>query len=240
MGVGQTYGDKRQAWKHPVRVVATSNLDLSGTETIDGVAVVADDHVLCIGQTDPTENGIYLCKAGAWERRDDWSSSDQQVTGARVPVTEGTVGAGKVYRADGSNAWTEPAGVRCLSAVVGHADLTAEATSQAITLYTMTRPGLVLDEFGVVSTPFTGGSASTCTAALGSGVDADEFFTAHDILGGAGLIGNADGDKGVSRDGAGTATLQADDTIVLTIAADVNVDLLTAGSLTIYVVVAEF
>jgi len=47
------------AGKAPVRVGTTANITLSAAQTIDGVAVVADDRVLVKDQTDGTENGIY-------------------------------------------------------------------------------------------------------------------------------------------------------------------------------------
>ena len=48
------------AIKQPCRVATTANLTLSGTQTIDGVAVVADDRVLVKNQTTATQNGIYV------------------------------------------------------------------------------------------------------------------------------------------------------------------------------------
>ncbi|MFO0677064.1 MAG: hypothetical protein U0169_11035 [Polyangiaceae bacterium] len=57
--------------KTPALVVATSNITLSGTQTIDGVAVVAGNRVLAAGQTTPSENGVYVVAAGAWARAAD-------------------------------------------------------------------------------------------------------------------------------------------------------------------------
>jgi hypothetical protein len=54
------------------KVVATSDLDLSGAETIDGAAVGDGDTVLATGQTLPAENGVYEASAGgAWSRVSD-------------------------------------------------------------------------------------------------------------------------------------------------------------------------
>ena len=50
------------------RVIATSNITLSGTQTIDGVAVVVGNIVLAASQTDSTTNGLYTVAAGAWTR----------------------------------------------------------------------------------------------------------------------------------------------------------------------------
>ena len=80
-------------WKDAVVVRTTANITLSGTQTIDGVGVVADDRVLVMAQTDQTENGLYLCKAGAWERTAD-ASTGVELAWATVTVVEGTTYAG--------------------------------------------------------------------------------------------------------------------------------------------------
>lgn len=83
-------------WKDSVRVATTGNITLSGTQTIDGIAVVADDRVLVKNQTDQTENGIYLCKAGSWERSADMDAGSE-FSGAAVFVQEGTANADTGY-----------------------------------------------------------------------------------------------------------------------------------------------
>ena len=60
--------------KLPSVVVATSDISLSGTPTIDGVATVAGDRVLAAGQTNPIQNGIYVVAAGAWARAGDMAA----------------------------------------------------------------------------------------------------------------------------------------------------------------------
>jgi hypothetical protein len=67
------------------RVVATSNITLSGTQTIDGVAVVAGDRVLVTGQTTASQNGPYVVAAGAWSR-----AADTIATGDKWFITAGT------------------------------------------------------------------------------------------------------------------------------------------------------
>jgi len=49
-----------------VTCATTANITLSGTQTIDGVAVVAGQYVLVKNQTLQYNNGIYLVAAGAW------------------------------------------------------------------------------------------------------------------------------------------------------------------------------
>ena len=60
--------------KASVRVATTVNITLSGTQTVDGIALAAADRVLVKNQTAPAENGIYLVSATAWTRATDADS----------------------------------------------------------------------------------------------------------------------------------------------------------------------
>jgi Putative phage tail protein len=81
----------------PVVAATTGNITLSGTQTIDGVSVIANDPVLVKNQSAPAQNGVYLAAAGAWTRTttmDTWT----EVVGAQVRVSAGgTVNAGKLF-----------------------------------------------------------------------------------------------------------------------------------------------
>jgi hypothetical protein len=55
----------------PVKAVATSNLTLYGTQTIDGVSLVAGDRVLVTSQSSAFQNGIYNVSTTAWTRAFD-------------------------------------------------------------------------------------------------------------------------------------------------------------------------
>lgn len=73
------------------------NITLSGTQTIDGVAVVTGDRVLVNGQTAAQNNGIYVVATGAWSRAGD-ANTAAKLAGAIVPVREGTVGGGSLWQ----------------------------------------------------------------------------------------------------------------------------------------------
>ena len=90
--------------KDSVKVATTGNITLSGTQTIDGVSVAADERVLVKDQTDASENGIYDCKSGAWARSSDFDSNTEVTSGAFTFVEQGTVNAdaGFVLTTDGS------------------------------------------------------------------------------------------------------------------------------------------
>ncbi len=61
--------------KDSVKVATTANITLSGTQTIDSVAVSADERVLVKDQSTATQNGLYLCKSGSWVRTDDLAAN---------------------------------------------------------------------------------------------------------------------------------------------------------------------
>tara|TARA_Y100001938_G_scaffold149211_1_gene235291 strand:- start:1562 stop:2932 length:1371 start_codon:yes stop_codon:yes gene_type:complete len=78
--------------KDSVKAATTANITLSGTQTIDGVSILADDRVLVKNQSTGTENGIYVCAGGSWSRASDFASGTQEA-GAYCWVEQGTVNA---------------------------------------------------------------------------------------------------------------------------------------------------
>ena len=83
-----------------VRAATTGNVDsLSGTKTIDGVALDEGDRVLVRVQG-PTENGVYIVNSGAWTKLPD--DSDK---GSLVTVLEGTTQKRRQYYNQDGTAW---------------------------------------------------------------------------------------------------------------------------------------
>ena len=78
--------------KASVRAATTANITLSGTQTVDGVALNAGDRVLVKDQTSQPQNGIYIVAAGAWGRAGDADTWGELVS-AYVFVEEGTANA---------------------------------------------------------------------------------------------------------------------------------------------------
>ena len=68
----------------------TANITLSGTQTIDGVALIASDRCLVKDQTLSQDNGIYLVAAGAWARATDMDTW-AEVPGAFTFIEQGTL-----------------------------------------------------------------------------------------------------------------------------------------------------
>lgn len=79
--------------KDSVRATTTTNITLSGTQTIDDVVLSVGDRVLVKDQTTTSQNGIYVVAAGAWARSSDANSSANVTAGAFTFVAEGTQNA---------------------------------------------------------------------------------------------------------------------------------------------------
>ena len=81
--------------KASVRAATTANITLSGTQTIDGIALVAGDRVLVKDQTTGADNGIYDVAAGAWSRSSDADNTpgDEVTSGMFTFVEEGSINA---------------------------------------------------------------------------------------------------------------------------------------------------
>ncbi len=87
--------------KAHVRCITTSNITLSGLQTIDGYTTSADDRVCVNAQTDSADNGIYIAASGAWLRSADMDEPDEAIL-ANFYVQYGTVYAGTQWRQTGN------------------------------------------------------------------------------------------------------------------------------------------
>ena len=82
--------------KQSVQACSTSNITLSGTQTIDGVSVSVDERVLVKDQSVASQNGLYLCKSGSWVRTDDLAAG-ADAAGAFVFVEAGSANGDKGF-----------------------------------------------------------------------------------------------------------------------------------------------
>lgn len=79
------------AVKPAVKAATTANISsLSGTLTVDGIPLAAENRVLVKNQTDPTQNGIYVVSGSAWTRALDTNSEENTKRGTYVFVESGT------------------------------------------------------------------------------------------------------------------------------------------------------
>lgn len=85
--------------KPPVRVVAVANVaSLSGTPTVDGIALSAGDRILLTAQTTASQNGPWVVAAGAWTRPPAGADNDELTPGALWLVLAGTTYAATQWR----------------------------------------------------------------------------------------------------------------------------------------------
>ena len=126
--------------KASVKAASTANIaSLSGTMTIDGVALVAGDRVLVKDQTTALANGVYVVASGAWARAVDLSTWDEHVA-AYLFVEQGTVNAdiGYLCTADASGTL----GTTAITFVQfnGAGQIVAAGSKEAITKLVATPP----------------------------------------------------------------------------------------------------
>lgn len=79
--------------KQSVRVATTTDITLSGVQTIDGINVVSGDRVLVKNQNTGSQNGIYSVAVGNWSRSSDADSDSEVTAGMFTFVEEGSTNA---------------------------------------------------------------------------------------------------------------------------------------------------
>lgn len=77
------------ALKDPVHTIATSNIALSGTYTLNGVALTVGMRVLPIGQSLAVNNRIWVVAAGAWSPASDMPNGATLKSGLNIIVSHG-------------------------------------------------------------------------------------------------------------------------------------------------------
>jgi hypothetical protein len=77
-------------FKNSALVSTTANITLSGTQTIDTIAVIAGDRILVKNQTTGSQNGIYTVQAGAWVRTADANVNYEVTSGMFIFVEKGS------------------------------------------------------------------------------------------------------------------------------------------------------
>lgn len=154
--------------KASVVAATTANITLSGTQTIDGVAVIAGDRVLVKDQTTTSQNGIYLCAAGSWTRSTDadaWAELVAAYTFVEGGTTNGsngffcTVAAGGTL---GSTAvtWTQFSGAGQITAGTG---MVKSGNTLNVQTASSSRIVVGADEIDLASTGVSAGTYKSVT-----------------------------------------------------------------------------
>ncbi|WP_242015322.1 phage tail protein [Pseudomonas nitroreducens] len=88
----------RLDYKQSVRAATTASITLSGLQTVDGVALAADDRVLVKNQINAVDNGLYVVASSAWKRATDADENSEVTPGLTVTVESGTAQADSVWQ----------------------------------------------------------------------------------------------------------------------------------------------
>lgn len=153
------------SWKQPVLCATTTNITLSGLQTIDGVTVVAGDRVLVKSQSTNSQNGIYLASASAWSRSPDADTWNELVS-AICFVEEGSTYAGTAWYC------TAQAGGTIGTTAVVWSNFSVAASYTAGT-------GLTLagNQFSITNTGVTAGAYGSASKTLTATVNAQGQLT---------------------------------------------------------------
>ena len=152
--------------KTSVMAATTANITLSGTQTIDVIALVAGDRVLVKNQTTASANGIYAVAAGAWARTSDADTWNELVS-AFVFVEKGTT------LADTGWVCTIDAGGTLGSTAVTFSQFSGAGTYLAGTGLTLTGT-----TFSITNTAVSAGSYGSASKTLTATVNAQGQLTA--------------------------------------------------------------
>ena len=91
-GVNKAYVDAKMGGIggiHDVRLLAASNIALSGLTAVDSVTPIAGDLILPTAQSTNTQNGPWVAAAGAWTRPTWWAGASVVNEGQYFMVAEG-------------------------------------------------------------------------------------------------------------------------------------------------------
>lgn len=149
-------------------VATTANITLSGTQTIDGVAVTAGQRVLVKDQSSSAQNGIYVCAAGGWSRSTDANTWDELIA-AYTFIEQGTVNANNGYTCTitaggtlGTTAvpWVQFSGAGQINAGAG---LTKSGNTLAVGTASTSRIVVNADDIDLATTGITAGTYKSIT-----------------------------------------------------------------------------
>ncbi|MFJ4444180.1 phage tail protein [Pseudomonas sp. NPDC089422] len=123
----------RQDFKHSVLVATTANINLSGLQTIDGVALVAGARVLVKNQAAAKDNGIYQAAAGEWSRSSDADTDAKVTPGLLILVERGTANSDSAWQLVSDGPITVGVSAQAYEMAFGRSGITA-GTYRSVTV----------------------------------------------------------------------------------------------------------
>ena len=187
-------------------VATTANITLSGTQTIDGVALTVGQFVLVKNQTSAKNNGLYKVESSSWTRPSDYNTPNK-LKGKIFNISNGTANGGKMFYIPNE---TFSAGGAFGTDDINFVEYIGSIAAKSGKLVVRNSDGSITGNVtGNVS-----GSSGSCTgnaATATSATSAGKWTTARDIK-----IQDADGTNtgsAVSVDGSAAKTLKLPSTI---------------------------
>jgi len=92
------------SWKDAALAATTTNITLSGEQTIDGI-LTSSSRILVKNQTTASQNGVYVSSSGTWTRATDVSTGTE-ILGAALFVQEGGSNANTAWVVSNTSAIT--------------------------------------------------------------------------------------------------------------------------------------
>jgi hypothetical protein len=83
--------------KYPCDCATTANIELEGTQTIDGFSAAENTIVLVKDQDDETENGVYVVSTGIWQRGVWFNNQLNAAPGSLIVVNGGSTNAKTIW-----------------------------------------------------------------------------------------------------------------------------------------------
>ena len=153
------------SWKQPVLCATTTNITLSGLQTIDTISVTAGSRVLVKNQSTQANNGIYIASSGAWTYASDANTYNQYVS-AICFVESGTQAGSAWY------CYVQPGGT------LGTTPITWSQFSTSATYFAGTGLTLNAFTFSITNTAVTAGSYGSASSVPTYTVNAQGQLTA--------------------------------------------------------------
>ena len=222
--------------KQSVKAASTANIaTLSGTMTVDGIALVAGDRILVKDQTTASQNGIYAVAAGSWTRTSDADTWSELVS-AFVFVEQGTTNA------DNGFVCTVDQGGTINTTAVNWVQFSG--AGQITVNSPLSKTGNTISLSGTVAVANGGTGATTLTGYVyGNGTGA---FTASATIPGTAISGNISGSAAnvtgtvaIANGGTGATTASAARTALAAAASGANADITSLSGLTTALTVAQ-
>ena len=168
--------------KPSVRVVTNANITLSGTQTIDDVAVVVGDRVLVRAQSTASQNGAYVVASGAWTRATDGDVNGELTPGAFWFVEEGTAYGKTQWRIENTGTITVGTTSITINQFGAATSYTAgngvDISGSTLSVKTAVSSGILVDSSGVkIDTSIV---ARKYAATIGNGTNTS-FTIAHNL-----------------------------------------------------------